>query len=500
MAAKKKSQSEQTEKTDNSNEVKLRETSPDQLENKTHSLKEKYKFPDQPKLIKLFYKRNKLKKLRCNYGANFDDANQYCISEESAKHYKEKENEQQEQRVRKVRQKDQSKSKKKKWLNFLYFALNVLVIVIIMWVQLSKESNPLESLSVIFDVNWWFILAAFGMFLFGMIMDQCKYSILAHKATGLFRFRLSYKIGALGRHYDAITPLSTGGQPFQIYYMHKYGIKVGQGISIVMGKYIFYQIIYFICVSIVLFRELFTNSLSATLGTVAGGVVSTLSWIGYATLFAVISIVTIISLNRRAGTAFIASILKFVNKIKIGKFKIIKDYKQAFVKVMKTVNSWQTTTRAYSKSFWVIFVNVVASVFFFLATYTMPFFIYCAFNGWDPSVWPTIVTIAVMVDLGSAFNPIPMGVGTADLSFTVLFGSLFATGAQVWALIIWRILAYYVYLLQGFGILTYDYIIGDKRLAKYKEFWQLPFRERVKIKLKIKTRKEKLKEKENKPD
>ena len=32
-------------------------------------------------------------------------------------------------------------------------------------------------------------------------------------------------------------------------------------------------------------------------------------------------------------------------------------------------------------------------------------------------------------------------------------------------------------------MLTYDYVIGDKRLAKNKEFWMLPYRQRVKIKL-----------------
>ena len=109
--------------------------------------------------------------------------------------------------------------------------------------------------------------------------------------------------------------------------------------------------------------------------------------------------------------------------------------------------------------------------------------------------------MAVMVDLTSAFNPIPMGVGTADLSFTVLYGSLFSTGAGVWALLIFRFFAYYIHLIHGFGILTYDYLIGDKRLQKYKDFWMLPYRERVKIKLRNglqKLRLKKKKQEENK--
>jgi hypothetical protein len=132
----------------------------------------------------------------------------------------------------------------------------------------------------------------------------------------------------------------------------------------------------------------------------------------------------------------------------------------------------------------------------------MPFFIYCAFpstaNSIDTNMWLQIITIAVMVDLSSAFNPIPMGVGTADLSFTVLYGGLFATGAQVWALIIWRILTYYIYIIQGLLMLTYDYTIGDKRLAKNKEFWMLPYRQRFKIKLREARAKLRLKNKKDK--
>jgi len=182
----------------------------------------------------------------------------------------------------------------------------------------------------------------------------------------------------------------------------------------------------------------------------------------------------------------VAGVLKLISKIHFGKFRLIKDYKKTFVKVMRTVNVWQSTTRKYSKSFWVVFVNIVASVVFFFVNYSMPFFIYCAFEGWQPDMWSTIITFAVMVDLTSAFNPIPMGTGTADLSFTVLYGSLFSVpGASIWALIIWRILCNYIYIIQGLVIVNYDYFIGNKRLEKNKELWMLPLKERRKLKAKL---------------
>lgn len=450
--------------------------------NKKHKEIRKLDFPFLKNIIK---KKNNLVRFKSNYGANSVEDTKFfasllCINlinndEKLSKNILEGANN------------DIKKRKKKKSLNFLYYILNIVVIVAVLSVQLSKESDPTGSLTAILNINPWFIIAALSTFFVGMFLDQIRYSFLIHKATGVFRFGLAYKVAALGRYYDTITPLGTGGQPFQVLYTNKYGIKPGEGISIAMGKYIFYQIVYFILVTYFILRALSVGEAGTTiLNTDVGqGLVSTFMWIGYAILAALVLFMTLISLNKRLGAGFIAGILKLLNKIHIGKFRIIKDYKKTFNKVMKVVNVWQNTTKKYSKSFWVISVNIVCSVLFFFVSYSMPFFIFCAFEGWQPNMWLNIISIAVMVDLTSAFNPIPMGTGTADLSFTVLYGGLFSVaGASIWALIIWRILFYYIYIIQGLVIVNYDYFVGNKRLEKNKELWMLPIREQIKLRRK----------------
>lgn len=442
----------------------------------------------QPTLKKIVKNRkNNIVKFKLNYAGNLGINCRYFITKKSIPKYVERNEKIKSKEIENKGMKVKNSTNKKKWLNFTYFALNILVIVVVLWVQLAKEENPVESLTAILEINWGFIFGAFGLFLLCMLLEQLRFAVLIKKATGIYRFGLAYKVAAIGRHYDVITPLSTGGQPFQIFYMNKYGINAGESISVAMGKYIFTQIVFFAFISFILFRNLFTQSLDF-LGSVSGGLVTTLSWIGYACTAVLIITVLFVSLNRRAGAGLVAVVLKLLSKIKIGKFRIVKDYKKSFVKVMRTVNEWQSTTKKYSKSLWVVFASVAFSLLYFICSYSIPYFIYCAFAGWDPSVWISIVTIAVMVDLSSAFNPIPMGVGTADLSFTVLYGVFFTSipGAQIWALIIWRILNYYIYILQGLGVLVYDYTLGNRRLQKNKEIWLLPYKERIKLKKKSK--------------
>lgn len=433
-----------------------------------------------PFLKNFFYKKGNKVKLKCNYGANVALSPRFFVHKLDPDKLVYEDIEKGEQVIEDAKK---SPKRKKRWLSFLYLAINLVVVGLVLWFQLSKEGSPSDSFSKILDVNWWFILLAFGTFLLTTLLDQIRFTFLIHKATGVFRFRLAYKVGAVGRYYDTITPLSTGGQPFQVVYMNKYGIKAGQGLSIAMGKYIFYQIVYFIFVTFLLFRNLFMNA--GQVGTdasttIAGGIASTFSWVGYAIGAVLIITILIITLNKRVGAGLIVGTLKLLSKFHIGKFRIIKDYKKSFKNVMKTVNVWQKTTKEYSKSWPIIAINVISSAIYFVAVYSMPFFIYCAFKGWNPDMWLEIITMAVMVDLASAFNPIPMGTGTADISFTAFFAAFFTKGTQFWALIIWRILYYYIYILQGVGIVIYDYAIGNRRLEKHKEEWLLPLKERIK--------------------
>lgn len=433
-----------------------------------------------PFLKHRFYKSSKLVRFLSNYGASVTEDTKYFFKAPTCTELIE---EQKETDQNVLKQSDIKSKKKKKLWNFLYFIINIAVIAITLTLQLSSEEDPSASLSVIFDANWWFILAAFGVFAAGMFLDQIRFLELIRKATGVFRFNLAYKVSAQGKYYDVITPLSTGGQPFQVLYLNRYGVKAGQGISIVMAKYIFYQIVYFIGASYFLFRSTFFTDITTSNSLFLSGTALTFSWIGYICIAVVIFLVGFISLNKRAGAGFVVGILKLLSKIKIGKFRLIKDYKKSFQSVMRTVNTWQRTTKQYSKSAWIIIVNVICSVLYFLLNYSMLFFIYCAFEGWHPEMWLEIMSMGVLVDLASAFNPLPMGTGTAELSFSALIAVLFSSnGAAVWALIIWRILYNYSYIIQGFLLISYDYVIGNRRLEKNKEFWLHPVRERIKIK------------------
>lgn len=402
-------------------------------------------------------------KVKKNYLANLSNTQYQLFSPDSKVIRKLRERREREKLEEAKRTVERSKNLRSRIINISFFCLNIIVIALILFFQARKNgiSNPGKI-----GANWWYILAAFGMFGLFMVAEQLSFMTLTHKATGILRPNLSYKTSAIGKYYDVITPFSSGGQPFQIYYLHKYGVKTGKAVSVTLAKYIFKQIacaIFYSVILIINFRLQVVGS--STEQTLVGAA----SWIGYGIMMILLIVTILVSNNKKIGSWLVVGGLKFLKKL-----HLIKDYPKTFRSVIKGVRNWHNTMKAYRTSPYIIIFNVIIGIGGSLAQYTGPFFIYCAFEGWDPSMWIDIVAMSVIVDLAASFIPLPGGTGMAEISFVALFSSLFAPGNVFWALIIWRCYSYYVFIVQGLALIIYDFAIGERRLKKHKEKWNKP--------------------------
>ena len=354
------------------------------------------------------------------------------------------------------------KSKKKKIINLIFFLINIGVVIGILVYQLSaQEVMPISTLFTS-GLNFWYLLLTLVVFAISMLLETIRINILIKRTSGRSRPFLSYKSVGLCRHYDVITPMATGGQPFQIMYLKNRGLSASSAISVPMGGYVLVQIVIMLMSTIVLILATTTN---------LGGdntVVSVAFYIGYA-LNMLVSLITIfLSVSKKIGTKLVVGILKFLRKI-----KIVKNYDKQYNKVLKVVNDYQTTMQDYAKSKFTFVILMFVSILQYIATYTIPFTIACAFLGWRPDLYLETFIMAVIIDVAAGFIPLPGGTGVSELSFTALFSQFFKDGTLFWALIIWRFMSYYIFMLQGVSIIMYDYFIGNKKYSWLKRKWEL---------------------------
>ena len=80
-----------------------------------------------------------------------------------------------------------------------------------------------------------------------------------------------------------------------------------------------------------------------------------------------------------------------------------------------------------------------------------------------------LVSVAVIIQLSFGVMPMPGGSGVAEFSFYAVFKLLIQDNFVFWALLIWRILTYYIYLIIGLMITVYNYAYGNRKLKKRRQ-------------------------------
>jgi glycosyltransferase 2 family protein len=353
----------------------------------------------------------------------------------------------------------QQKKKKKYW-SFIFLLVNIGVISAILIDQANQQGFTSYQDLLQGVANFNFIYLAILGFPLLTFIDWGKFQLLLYKAIGRSRHYLSYKVSAIGRYYDLVTPLGTGGQPFQVYYLNKRGVKGQIATSVPLAKYIFSQIT-FVTFAII---ALATNS--AAQGNNA--IVVTAAWIGLILNIFLLCGVFVLSVSTKIGPKVTISILKFLSKI-----RIVKNYELAFKKVMRFVREYQKSMRYFTSNILVVLLSLLLSAAYILVQGTIPFLIYSAFNPFDATMWWTILSKLVILEFAVSFIPLPGGGGASELSFAAMFSTWFE-GTFFWAILIWRLIVYYAFILQGFVVIIYDMIIGDKKAARLKKigYWE----------------------------
>ena len=346
--------------------------------------------------------------------------------------------------------------KKGKIWSYLFLFLNLAVIAYI-FISSTTENDILNFGDLLTnEINFWFLGASILCVLLLNLIDVFKVYFLIYFSTKRKRIKVSYKTYALGRYYDCITPLSIGGEPYQIYYLNKNGIRGEIATSIPLVRQLYWQTSY-VLISLGL---LIYNSISLI---TTNALLITLAWVGLAFNALLVILVLGLSLSKKIGQKIVISVLKLLNKM-----HIIKNYRKTFRKVMRFVKNYQFAMKYFAKNLKNSLIQVFLAVFGTFVSSLITYFVYLTFNPSASVNFIDMFTLLAICELATSIIPIPGGTIAAEFSFEALFSTFFASNVFPWALILWRTLTFYFYIIQGFFITIYDSIIGNKKARKQK--------------------------------
>ncbi|MBQ3502921.1 MAG: flippase-like domain-containing protein, partial [Clostridia bacterium] len=358
--------------------------------------------------------------------------------------------------------KKKPENKKKVW-SLVFFLVNIFVIAIVLAVQLNSEEG-ITSLNQVFNAGMKaeFILIAVLCFLFANVISSLKLDIYHKKFQKKYRPILCFKTHMMSKYYTKLTPFGIGGQPFQVYYFSKYGVKPSNSLTMVSCSYVSNKLIYGL-LALVMMCTFKLNKLLMSQGNLVN-IVIVLAFISFAILAIFLTFVILMCVNKKLGHRIVSVIVKLLAKL-----KIVKNPSAMYLKIMRPTLIFQRKMQKFFASKGRTLLFLFLSLLEYVIEYSVLFFVYSAFNGFDISIYWQLLSISVIIELACHSIPLPGGSGLAELSFSTIFATLFDSGVLFWALIIWRIITYYTYLFGGVGIIIYDYAYGKRKIKSNKK-------------------------------
>ncbi|MCM1043044.1 MAG: flippase-like domain-containing protein [Corallococcus sp.] len=358
------------------------------------------------------------------------------------------------------------KKKKHGWIGTLFLFVIIGVGIWLMVEMASKmDEDGIKSFDkVIADADWVFALITLGVLLVIIITDSLKYSIVMKTIDGKYRLKTSIKTGLLGKYYDGITPFSTGGQPMQIYYLHKKGLSGGKASAVVFIKFFANMFAWLIVSSLCMIVN------SGVLGRYNTGIGTDVlkigGWIGWAGN-AILPIFIIM----------FVLIPKFSYKLASGviwlgwKLRIVKDKEKTLKKAFGVVNDFRSSFAIMSKHPFRFFTLFLCCFIEVAALFAFPYFVLRMFSGLKAAdginVLFDVMTLNVYANFSVAIIPTPGNSGFLENMMTIAFSGI-SGNVLFWFVLVWRFLTYYMYILIGIGITVFELIRNFVRAKRAK--------------------------------
>lgn len=354
---------------------------------------------------------------------------------------------------------------------FILFVVGVLAFTFYRDFFASDEKKTAVSFMGALDKlagTWYYLVFAVAALGLAIFFKGLKLSVICKSQTGKWHLKTCLETGIIGHYYNNVTPLAVGGQPFEIYHLSKHGVHGGVAASMPIIAFFFSQFAFVALgiTALVFFNGNVLNVPKAFLDQFPEIFINVLAIIGLFGCFLMPALVVLFSLLPRIG----ATMVKWFIGLG-GKLKIIKNPEKTEYKTLKTVVHNSICIKRFAKNPAALSFTVLLGLAENLAQCSIAFFTLKLFGYDNPDAgvvleWLQILQLSLILYAGISFIPTPGNSGAADLSFYLLFSvGVPFMGLAFSAMVLWRILSFYSYVIIGFIFTTVTH--KKDRLAKF---------------------------------
>ena len=345
-------------------------------------------------------------------------------------------------------------SKRKKILILLFVILNIITIGVTALIEFTgSDSGAADNLNFT-GLKLHFLIVAFLVFCAVLLAETIKYAVMLKATTNKFHPGMAFQVAALGKYYDNVTPLGSGGQPFQVHYLNKRNVSFGVASSLPIAGFLMNQFAFMMLMIIGII-------INTSRSFVTSPVLLASAYIGMVFYVIVPVMVVLFTVMPKVS----GSILRFF--IRIGhKLRLVKHPDETTVKVLHNMEAYRQSLAALSKTKGLLIMVFIFSMAYQICICSIPYFVLKAFGAGNAFI--DIFFMCVYTYAAVTYIPTPGNAGAAEGTFYALFKTL-KSGNIFWAMLIWRFLSYYMFLVTGVGIYVYNFVKNKRTLRNKKD-------------------------------
>lgn len=317
--------------------------------------------------------------------------------------------------------------------------LNILIIIVltIVVLYLSLKDDYNKILPLLFEVNliWLFI-----SYLFVLSYTFLK-SIVTYNLINNFKeysFIKTFKLQFMTFFFNAITPFSSGGQPFQVYVLNKDNVSLPSATNIIVQETIVHQIALSIVILITYILNCLFNFYDLNITMKLLLVIS----------FFINAIVIVFLIVLSHGKNIDNTLGKFIINL-LYKLKIIKNKEEKIKKWETSIGEFNIASKKLlankSKFIKLIVLNTIALISLYIVPLVILFSLgnYNSFNGL------TAIVLTSFISIICSYVPLPGGSLGQEYLFTMLFSQYIFNPILTSLMLLWRLITYYLPMIIG---------------------------------------------------
>ena len=304
--------------------------------------------------------------------------------------------------------------------------ITILVLVYILKDDFNVIVNTLKQ------ANLLWLMVSIILYLIYFVFDQLSLHNIIKQYSKDFKFQFSMYLGIITKFFNGITPLATGGQPMEVYEMHKKGVDYKSGANIVIQNYIVFQI-----------AVVFWGIISITLNQFLHffkyiPVLKQLTIIGFIINFVILIVLFLVSFSKKFNKIIVTFVINLLSKL-----HIIKDKDKNIEKWSKWCDDYYENAKVLLNNKKIFVKCVCYQIISLCIYYVLPLFIAWSLNLGDNLTFLNTIAASSYIYVMGCYVPIPGASGGMEYAFLGFFGNFMVEAPLKAVLILWRFMTYY---------------------------------------------------------